>query len=141
MLSGANEVAVAGHRSAVLDSESVTPSVDPFPPQAHVIINGGEPSTEDRDVILTFVPYELEMGDPDTFGDIDEMIISNDPSFADAEWQTFDQDVPWTLVGTPNSVNVVYARFRDANDNETVGTEAGSILYETNMLYLPLIQD
>jgi hypothetical protein len=128
------------YRSAVLDSESVTPSVDPWPPQAFVIINDGAASTTSKDVLLSFESYELEPGDPDTFSDITNMMISNDPSFTGAAWQSFVQEnVPWTLVGTPNELNFVYVRFRDVHDNETVGTETGVILYDPNLILLPLI--
>jgi hypothetical protein len=131
---------VSGHRSAVLESESVTPSVDPWPPQAFVIINSGAPSTKNKNVLLSFGPYELEPSDPNTFNDITEMMISNDPSFTGAAWQSFVQEnVPWTLVGTPNELNFVYVRFRDVHDNETVGTETGVILYDPNLILLPLI--
>ncbi len=128
-----------GHRSAVLQSESVTPSIDPVPPQAKVVINGGDSLTRVADVILTFEPYEYEPEDPDGFSDITEMMLSNDPSFTGATWQPFDQDVDWTLVGPINALNYVYARFRDAHNNESVGTEADVILYEPYTNYLSII--
>jgi hypothetical protein len=135
----ASEALQSYHLSAVLDSEEVTPSIDPWPPQAFVIINGGATSTRVRDVILTFEPYEYEEGDPETFDDIAEMMISNDPSFAGASWETFDQGVPWVLGGAPNALNHVYVRFRDVNGNESVGTEVGVILYDPHTMYLPMV--
>jgi len=132
---------LALHISAVLDSEEVTPSTDPWPPQAFVIVNGGATSTLVRDVTLTFEPYEYEEGDPplsETFDDITEMMISNDPSFAGASWQGFYQGVPWTLGGPPNALNFVYVKFRDDNANESVGAEVGVIFYGY-FNYLPIV--
>jgi hypothetical protein len=127
------------HASATLDSEGVTPSADPVPPEARVIIDSGRPSTDVRDVTLTFGPYPNEPDDPDSFSDIDEMILSNDPTFTGASWQAFYQGVPWVLGGPPNAVNQVYARFRDTSDNETVGTEVGLIFYDPDTIYLPIV--
>ncbi len=120
----------ANHRSAVLSSEPVTPSLDPIPPEARVIIDDGAPFTSDLNVTLSFAPYEDVIGEVDSFDDIAEMLISNDPFFAGAQWQTFAQDVPWNLAPIePNTVARVYVRVRDAAGNESVGTEVGSILY------------
>jgi hypothetical protein len=138
----ASEALQSYHLSAVLDSGEVMPSTDPWPPQAFVVINGGETSTSVPDVILTFEPYEYEEGDPplsETFEDITEMKISNDPAFVGASWEAFEQGVPWTLGGPPNALNYVYVKFRDDNANESVGTEVGVILYEQYTTYLPMI--
>lgn len=132
--------AAAGHRSAALDSEAVTPSIDPVPPQALVIIDEGATSTWNRNVILSFAPYEYEPEDPDGFSDIRWMKISNDPaSLPGMEWQDFAQDVPWQLAGQPGEMSHVYVRFRDENLNESVGTEVGTILYNPNLIYLPIV--
>jgi hypothetical protein len=136
----ANAPMASGHRSAVIESEAVTPSIDPWPPQAFVLINGGEASTTSKDVLLSFTSYELESGDPDTFGDITEMMISNNPAFTGAAWESFvAENVPWTLVGTPNELNFVYVRFRDAHGNVTAGTETGVIFYQAFLIYLPIV--
>lgn len=127
------------HWSALIKSEGVTPSSDPVPPEATVIIDDNAPSTVDLDVTLTFGPY-LD-GDPAAFDDIVEMKLSNDPSLAGAEWQTFTQGVAWRLASTttPGMPAHAYARFRDDASNESVGTEVGSILYDPIAIYLPLI--
>ena len=105
-----------------------------------MIINGGAASTTSKDALLSFEPYELEPSDPNTFNDITEMMISNDPAFTGATWQSFQKEnVPWTLVGTLNQLNFVYARFKDVHGNETVGTETGVILYNPYQILLPLI--
>ncbi len=38
----------------------------------------------------------------------------------------------------PDDVNKVYVRFRDAHDNESTGTEVGTIFYDPHTVYLPL---
>lgn len=138
------EIAASGHRSAVLDSESVTPSIDPVPPEARVIINDGAPSTPSRDVTLSFAPYDYEPGDPNGFDDITDALISNDPTFAGAQWQSIDPygTVPWQLDANPGEMAYVYVRFRDENNNESVGTEVGMILFEGEdvyPVYLPIV--
>jgi hypothetical protein len=126
--------------STVLSSEPVTPSSDPFPPEALVIIDGGAPSTPDLDVTLSFAPYEGE-GDEalERFKDIEWMMISNDPSFMGAGWQSFAQDVPWHLDAQLGEVARVYVRFRDAAGNESVAPELGMILYQSPAIYLPVV--
>ena len=125
---------------AVLSSEGVTPSEDPLPPEALVIINEGAVQTTNLNVTLSFIPYESEGSDAsETFDDIDMMLLSNDPMFAIAEWQLFAQDVPWVLDAELGEIATVYARFRDQSDNESVGTEMDMILYDNLKVYLPII--
>jgi hypothetical protein len=129
------------HWSALSSGEPVTPSLDPVPPQAFVLINGGASSTASRDVTLSFEPYEYEPGDPNGFDDITHALISNDPTFAGASWQAIDPygTVDWQLDGIPGEVANVYVRFRDENDNESVNPEVGMILYEGIPVYLPVV--
>jgi hypothetical protein len=126
--------------SAVLSSEAVTPSEDPLPPEARLLINSGAPITHDLDVTLTFTPYESEGSNAsETFDDIVEMKISNEPNFIKAEWQPFQQDLPWHLGVEPGQIAHVYARFRDKSDNESIGTEMSMILYDYWKNYLPSV--
>jgi hypothetical protein len=125
--------------SAVLTSEAVTPADDPYPPEAHVLINGGATSTSELGATLTFVPYEGEGEDPlQVFEDIVEVKISNDPSFAGATWQPFAPELPWDLDAEWGQMATVYVLFRDEADNESVAPEMDSILY-VHSLYLPLV--
>jgi hypothetical protein len=129
--------------SAVLTSEEVTPAEDPYPPEAHVLINGGAASTAELDVMLTFVPYEAEGEDPlEVFEDIAWIKISNDPSFTGASWQPVADiatvTVPWHLDAARGEIAKVYALFRDAALNESIGPEVGRILYP-HLIYLPLV--
>ncbi len=133
------------HRSAVVSSEAVRPSTDPVLPEARVLVNDDAPKTTQLNVALSFAPYEREAGDPDSFSDIAQMMLSNDPSFSGAQWQPFAQNVPWTLSTVPSgSTAKVYARFRDGAGNESV-TTVGSILFEPGgsgsglRIHLPMI--
>jgi Mg-chelatase subunit ChlD len=130
-----------GHGSAIPTSTEVTPSTDPVPPEARVLIDGGAATTKELDVSLSFVPYhEHEEGADNSFDDITEMLISNDPFFAGAQWQPFAQDVAWQLAPTtPGDLARVYARFRDDAGNESVGTTVGMILYAPYSVYVPIV--
>ena len=125
--------------STVLSSEGATAAADPYPPEAHVLINGGAAWTPELDVTLSFVPYEGEGEDPlQVFEDIVEVKLSNDPSFVGAGWQPFQQELPWTLDAERGQVATVYALFRDGARNESVAPEAARILYAFPT-YLPLV--
>ena len=141
LLLGKDDVTPEPHWSALASSEPVTPALDPVPPQAFILVNGGVSSTTSLSVTLSFEPYEYEPGDPNGFDDITHALISNDPTFAGAGWQSVDPygTVPWQLAAPPGQVASVYVRFRDANDNESVNPEVGMILYDVSGVYLPLI--
>jgi Mg-chelatase subunit ChlD len=132
------------HWSAVVCSEPATPRLDPIPPEAAMLINGGAPSTNSRNVLLTFVPVEESIGgnlnelQDDAFDDITEVQISNDPSMAGAIWQPFQQDIPWQLkVG--RGLRTVYVRFMDASGNESIGIETATIQLEILLVFLPSV--
>jgi hypothetical protein len=133
-------VAIDGdnHWSRVLDSEVVTSTVDPIPPEALVIINSGAVETTGLAVTLSFAAPPDDWG-PEAFADIDEMKISNDPTLSGASWQAFAQDVPWTLEADPGELAQVYVLFKDESDNESVGPTIGSILYKPRQIFLPLV--
>ncbi len=128
-----------GHWSAIPTSSEANPSEDPYPPEAQVLINGGAPTTTSPNVVLSFIPYEDAMGDlAEVFDDITEMMISNDPSFAGASWQPFEQDVPWVLPNTAGMVSV-YVMFRDDFGNESIGPAVGMIFYDQDLLFMPIM--
>jgi hypothetical protein len=132
------------HWSAVLCTEAVTPRVDPVPPMAGVLINGGAGTTEDSDVLISFVASDEEhetslSGEESAFDDIAEMLISNDPSMVGASWQPFQQNFAWQLVPGVG-FRTVYVRFKDLNGNESAGTETATIFLDGSAIYLPLIQ-
>lgn len=128
-----------GNRSAIIGASDpnmgVTPSTDPHPPSAYVLINGNDTETAFRNVMLTFVPPMEEIH---LFEDIEEMMLSNDPHFEDAEWQPFQENAPWTLAPTePGAFAKVYARFKDGAENVST-TAVGNIRYTPDLLYLPI---
>jgi hypothetical protein len=125
--------------ASILVSEGVTPSKDPVLPEAHVLINQGALATISRQVSLTFAPYEKEAGDPDSFGDITEVMLSNSPDFSGATWQAFGQGIAWTLDVELFEEAHVYARFKDSSSNLSAGIETASILYAKITHYLPAI--
>jgi len=135
-------VNAGGHRSAIINAgDATTPSTDPIPPQARVLINGGAANTGTPRVGLSFVPYDSEDFTPQqTFDDITQMKISNSPLLTGASWQTFAQDVPWTLdVLQVGQTARVYVQFRDAAGNEST-IEVGMILLTgTGSIYLPVM--
>ncbi len=134
-----------GAVSSVLTSEMVTAADDPVPPEAQLILNGLASSTRDLEVVVSLAPYEQEGEDLRNFGDIAQVLLSNDPSFAGASWQDVDDpaafETLWMLNAAPGEVARVYARFRDdaSPANESVGTELAMILYRPPSIYLPLI--
>jgi hypothetical protein len=111
-------------------------------PEAAVLINGGEATTDDPLVSLSFVPADEEheegfLATVDSFDDITEVMISNDPLMTGAVWQPFAQDIPWQLA--PGSgLHTVYVRFKDVNGNESAGVETASIFVEGG-IFLPII--
>lgn len=131
----------AGDAAAFVQSPPATPSADPFPPEARVIINNGAKGTNKLNVTLTFAPKDVPTpGEPDHFSDIADMMLSNDPNFEGAGWKSFKNNVAWNLAPTAlGKFAKVYARFRDTAGNESVGVEIGAIRYEA-WIYLPTVK-
>lgn len=127
------------HIAPGLESGAVTPREDPYSPEVQVVINGGAAVTRSPLVTLTFVPRgEGILGIRPNLDDVVEMMASNDPFYAGAQWQVFEREMPWQLDGAPGQFARVFARFRDAAGNVSVGTVA-SILYDLDRVYLPLV--
>ncbi len=75
-----------------------------------VFINYDDPETDSQQVTLTLT-NELVSGD-DGIDYAKEVMISNDPNFAGAEWQGYELHKPWTLL-PGNGQKAVYVRYRD----------------------------
>ncbi len=117
----------ANNRSAVVASQGVTSSADPFAPEARILINNGAPTTADLKVTLSFVPYEED----EFYGDIVEMQLSNTPDLSNVAWQPFVKEIAWELAATAEGeLAHVYGRFRDAAGNESL-VETAMIRYQT----------
>ncbi len=113
------------HGTAVIDSVGVTPSEDPFEPEAIVVINNNDVKTDSLQVKLNFEEnaHDHDGDEPDRFDDIVEMKISNDPHMDEVKWVAFEQDYAWTLAETrANGFAKVYAKFRDEAGNESTIT-------------------
>jgi hypothetical protein len=136
------------------EPEGVTPKADPDMPSGAVVVNDGAPSTSSLNVLLnitsTDTPLEglAESANAHRVGLLAlmynevsagiEMRISNDPSFAGAQWQPLAQFVNWHLAPGPNLNKQVYAQFRDAALNESL-IVWDDILF-TPAIYLPILR-
>jgi hypothetical protein len=128
---------LSGHVSAIMTSEQVTPSSDPIPPEAIVIVDDGAETTAVLDVTLKFGPVQ---GETQGFDDISQVLLSNRADFHGATWQPFAQGMPWLLESTtrPGQLAKVYARFRDRAGNESTGVALGYIVYQPPQIFLPI---
>ncbi|WP_198556518.1 choice-of-anchor A family protein [Paraglaciecola sp. MB-3u-78] len=119
-----------GARSAPLNPSCATPSDDPFAPYGYIRINDGQAISASVNVNLTLwasdavdpeselVFYEtLFPADAPNSG-VSDMMISNNPTLADASWEPYSTSKLWTLLPDNNSAKV-FAKFRDANGNES----------------------
>ena len=104
-----------GAASGFSSSASGTPAEDTEPPEGFLIINYGAESSFTQDVTLTLAASE----------DTVEMMVSNDPSFRDAQWESFTREKGWKL--KPGAgVQTVWALFRDKAGNIGGGGGVGS---------------
>jgi len=139
---------------APTDPEEVTPKSDPDPPSGIVLIEGGAPSTTSREVALYLNASDEPLeglptpGSAATIanpwmqqnrisGDI-EMLISNDATMGGATWEPLASTKAWTLECEAGELCIVYARFRDGAENESLSV-MDYIVFEPNQIYLPLV--
>jgi hypothetical protein len=101
---GAKVVYIKYKDNAGLLSEVVQDAIqyNPPPPNGIVTINNGEKYTSDKNVTL-----QIQIG---AEGDILQMQVSDDPTFANAQWGPYETNMTWTLP-TGDGVRTVYARF------------------------------
>jgi hypothetical protein len=131
----------------------VTPKADPDPPNGAILINNDAMTTTSKSVILNIsatdtplpgpaTPTSGRVGGPwtrdnDISGDV-EMRISNDPTFADADWEPLAEEKPWVLGEGVAGDFVVFAQFRDGAGNESL-VVFDDIYLPGKYIYLPLI--
>lgn len=84
-----------------------------------VTIEDGRVATSERDVVL-------QLG---ANGGVAEMKIGEDPDFAGADWQPFDNGVVWTL-SDGDGPKTLYARYRLTDGDETA-TVSDTIIFDT----------
>lgn len=108
---------VGGVSSAPIIAGPVTVAADVTPPTFDLEINGGAPTTSDRDVIVRFV----NLSEPAA-----AMRIAESPTaLATATWVPFDELVNWQLAATAG-IQRVYAQVRDLSGKES-GVVVGGI--------------
>ena len=95
----------AGNRSVPSPAFSGTPHKDPMPPIGSVQIDEGRTYAETAAVNLG-----LKVDD----GDVTEMMVSNDGTFAGAAWQPFAASLAWNLEPGATGFATVFVKFRDA---------------------------
>jgi len=78
--------------------------VDTTPPDGDLVIDNGTIFTNDPEVSLNIVWSDLS--------EVVQMMVSNDPAFAGATWQTPASTLHWSLVETDGR-HTVYLRLRD----------------------------
>ena len=75
---------------------------NPPPPEGIVTIDGGAKYTNNNNVTI-----QIQIG---AEGDILQMQVSDDPTFKNAQWGPYEQNMSWTLP-SGDGVRTVYARF------------------------------
>ncbi len=149
ILSGESEGGQGGYTAPI----PVIPRADPDPPNGAVLINNDAMTTTSQSVILNVSGTDTPLPGPatpasgrvggawtalnDISGDV-EMRISNDPSFAGAEWEPLMAEKPWTLDAGPAGTYLVFAQFRDGAGNESL-IVYDDIYLSLQTLYLPIV--
>jgi len=90
-----------------------------------VFINDAVAETCALTVTLTLTSEDvMPNGDgPNTIGRATQVLVSNAPDFAGAQWQPFVQHLPWTLV--PGSgAKTVYVKYRDAKGRTAAASDS-----------------
>jgi hypothetical protein len=85
---------------------------------ASMLINNGEISTDDQQVILSL-----------TADGADEMIISNSENFDDVSWEAFNPSKNWTLTSDPGA-KTVYAKFKKTFGNPVSASATINLIVE-----------
>jgi hypothetical protein len=121
---GTKEVYYKVRDAVSLESTPVSNSIildTSGPTSTSITINNGDPYTKEVNVELTLTAT-------DEWTPI-EMIISNEASFAGANWESFSGTKAWTLP-SGDGTKTVYAKFRDGGSNES-GSESDTIYLDT----------
>jgi uncharacterized protein YkwD len=84
-----------------------------------VFANGGDPTTDSREITLTLTNEEVSGWGGIDFAD--EVMISTNPDFSGAQWEPFSREKQWTLP-EGNGTVTIYVKYRDAAGNEVVST-------------------
>ncbi|MCP4165112.1 MAG: VWA domain-containing protein [Chloroflexi bacterium] len=139
-------------RCTISDVTRVRPQLDPDPPFGTILINNGAPTTTSPEVVLNISVTDEPLPGPvspasapvrnslttayNAVSGAEEMMLSNDPEFADGEWEPIVTEKPWKLAPSPSPLRIVYAKFRDAAKNESFNV-SDSILLQTGLIVSP----
>jgi len=140
------------HLSAPSAPTCAIPNSDPIAPHGSVRINDGASFTFNPNVTLNlwasdaidpdlwdFGPAYLPPADSAT--EVSQMLISNNPDFSGADWETYATSKAWTL-GQTYGLASVYVRYMDVIGNESdtyVATIWVGLDPTIKPMYLPLI--
>jgi hypothetical protein len=137
------------------EPEAVMPKADPDMPSGAMLIENGSEVAHAKQVMLNFsatdtpLPGAAQGSAPhmtdrystlynEVSGAI-ELRVSNHEDMAGAQWQSFVQELPWTLACADGDLCRVYAQFRDGALNESLIVNDTILLDESSNTYLPLI--
>ena len=113
--------------SRIVEAGPVQASSDPYAPAGSVLINGGEPTTENLIVALQISADDSTRGrdgspdEPVPGTPVDDLMmrLSNGPDLTGLPWEPFRPEVPvWNLGAlAPGEVAIVYVQFMDQAGN------------------------
>ncbi len=116
------EVGVGYYRNSETGKGYIVQDFSYDPNYAPVIINNEAPNTTVAEVQLYLYNPALQSG-LEGMSDATEMMIANEPSFADAVWEPFAQEKTWTLEAG-EGLRTVYVKTRDAQERTTLVTDS-----------------
>lgn len=116
------EIGVGYYRNSESGRGYIVQDFSYDPDYAPVIINNEAPSATTADVQLYIYNPAVQSG-LEGMGDAVEMMIANDPTFANASWEPFAQEKNWTLEAG-EGWRVVYVKTRDAQGRTTIVSDA-----------------
>lgn len=112
------------------DSAYVDVIVDNTPPTGTMIINDGA-------TYATGTSISLTIDASDTNG-VAKMIISNNPDFSGASWESYDASKEWELL-TGDMIKIVYIKFKD-NAGVESQTYSNQIILDTTLPTVTIVE-
>lgn len=109
-LSGASVTITATHEDPVGNTRTATATVNrdvTGPVVSSLALNNGAAVTNSLSATLN-----------SSVSDVTEMLLTSNAACSGGSWVAYNAAAPWTLTSA-NATNTVYAKFRDANGNET----------------------
>ncbi|MEZ4727931.1 MAG: CAP domain-containing protein [Caldilineaceae bacterium] len=112
------EIGIGYYRNSQTGRGYIVQDFSYDPEYAPVIINNEAPNTTAAEVQLYIYNPAAQSG-LEGMGDAVEMMIANEPSFANAQWEPFAQEKSWTLEAG-EGWRAVYVKTRDAQGRTTI---------------------